>query len=414
MNEDSSRFMTHSTLCALLGGALLAIPAVFAADLPVASAPAVAVTHSCAAAACPDKAAPFKSPNGMVVAPGLFDMGRMMDVEARKIKFELTNANTMAVKVLRVRAGCSCTKVTDFPKEAIPPGGKVTVTLEVLGDKLPRGEFQRTAMVEFEGLTPPTVPLKYTGAKTQPIMITPRPAVKLGKLADPATVWTRTFEITGNLENDQQLTLGVPVCAPPLKAELKALKPSHYQLTVTQTGTRGWGTFRDRVRVPVTVPAGYDSIQFTFSGQVGERLSVKPMLVWFPAATADKPAVTVRRSFKISQGAKAVRMVKADAVKAKLPSGIKLVGVTQDGPRAVVELEFAPEFFAAERREKLSFSTSVGQTAVMVAVGGEKPMAMRQRAGENEVAPVEAVDENASGDAPEANDNGAPAAVPAK
>lgn len=411
MNEDNSRFMMPSTLRAFLSGALLAAPVAVAvaADLPAVPAPVVAATHSCAAAACPDKAAPFKSPNGMVVAPGLFDMGKMMDVEARKIQFALTNSNTMAVKVLRVRAGCSCTKVTDFPQAPIPPGGKVTVTLEVLGDKLPRGEFQRTAMVEFEGLTPPTVPLKYTGAKTQPIMVKPRPAVKIGKLAEPATMWTRTFEIMGNLENDLPLTLGVPLCAPPLKAELKAIKPSHYQLTVTQTGTRVWGTFRDRIRVPVTVPAGHDPILFTFSGQVGERLLTRPMLFYFPLATAGKPAAAMRRTIKISQGAKATRVVKAEDVKAKLPPGVKVVGVTQAGPRAAVELEFAPEFFSKERRENLFFSSPVGRAAAVVAVGGERPMSMRQ-SGDEAVAPAAAADD----DAPAGDDKAAPAVAQPK
>jgi hypothetical protein len=262
-------------------------------------------------------------------------------------------------------------------------------------------------------LTPPTVPLKYTGAKTQPITIKPRPSVKIGKLADPATTWTRTFEITGNLDKDLQLTLGVPVCTPPLKAELKALKPSHYQLTVTQTGTRGWGTFRDRVRVPVITPAGHDPLLFTFSGQVGERLSVRPVLFYFPVTLADKPAVMARRTIKISQGAKAVRVVKADEVKAKLPPGVKVAGVTQAGPRAAVELEFAPEFFAKERREKMFFSTPVGQAVAVVAVGGEKPMTMRQ-AMDEEVATIKTTDDAAYDDAPVEDDNGAPANVPAR
>ena len=401
--------MTHPIIVyALVGGTILAVPAVFADGLSAAPASAVAATHTSAAAACPDKVAPAKYPNGVVVTPGTLEMGKMMDVEARKIKFELTNSNTMTVKVLRVRAGCSCTKVTDFPKDPILPGGKVTVTLEVLGDKLPRGEFKRTAMVEFEGLTPSTVPLKYTGAKTQPIMITPRPSVKLGKLADLAATWTRTFEIIGNLDDGETLTLGVPVCFAPLKAELKVLKPSHYQLTVTQTGTRHWGAFTDRVYVPVTIPVRHSPILLIFSGSVGEHLVARPVLFWFPLTMAGKTAPDVRRTVKISQGAKAVRVVKAEEVKAKLPLGIKLAGVTQEGPCAVVELEFAPEFFATERRERLSFSTPVGQTNALVAVGGEKPMAMQQAVDES-VVPVDAVDKPAPGDAPEGDGNGASA-----
>ena len=86
-----------------------------------------------------------------------------------------------------MRAGCSCTKVTRLFQGTDPPGrqSEVVVTLEVLAEKLPRGQFQRTAMVEFEGLTPPTVPLKYTGAKTQPIMIFPPPYRQVWQ-AEPA------------------------------------------------------------------------------------------------------------------------------------------------------------------------------------------------------------------------------------
>ncbi|MEI8079467.1 MAG: DUF1573 domain-containing protein [bacterium] len=396
--------MTHPIIIyALVGGALLAAPAVLAADRPVAPATVVTTKKACAVAACPDQAVPFKAPNGIVVTPGLLNMGRMMDFEARKIQFELTNANTMAVKVLRVRAGCSCTKVTDFPKAPIPPGGKVTVTLEVLSDKLPRGEFQRTAMVEFEGLTPSTVPLKYLGSKTQRIMIMPNPTVRLGKLKEPAATWTSTFEIVGNLEDGKSLVLGVPVCSAPLKAEIKTIKTSHYRLTVTQTGARGWGSFKDRIRVPVTAPGGSAPLLFTFSGRVGELLQVRPLMMWFPLVTvAEKPA-TVRRTIKISQGAKPTQVVKATDVKVTLPPDVKVLEVTQAGSRATVELEFAPTFFAKERIEKVVVSTPVGQASFAVVVGGEKPL-FKQPYSDELVTPVETADETPVGAVPEEED----------
>ncbi|MFA5205605.1 MAG: DUF1573 domain-containing protein [Lentisphaeria bacterium] len=381
--------------------------------LALCGSPAMAA-DAATPAATPAAAAVFKAPNGIVVSPATIDLGRMMDAEARKIQFELTNTNTMAVKVLRIRAGCSCTNVTDFSAEPVLPGGKMAVTLEVLGDKLPKGEFKRTALVEFEGLVPATVPLKYVGAKNQPITIIPRSSVRLGKLTDPAATWTRRFEIIGDLDKGQVLTLGTPIFPALLKAELKAIKPSHYQLTVTQTGTRAWGAFKDRIQVPVTAPPGYAAISFSFSGQVGERLLAKPVMVWFPEATATKPvSAAVRRTFKVSQGAKPTRPVKAEELKVELPTGVKMVAVNQAGLRAVIELEFAPEFFSKERREKLLFSTAMGRAMAVAAVGGESPMSLQQAASE-EIRSSYAVEEKAADDEPAEDGANGPGAAKSK
>ena len=121
----------------------------------------------------------------------------------------------------------------------------------------------------------------------------------------------------------------------------------------------------------------------------------------------------MRRTIKVSQGAKAPQLVKAADVKVTLPPGVKMVGVTQAGPRAAVELEFAPAFFAKERIERVFVSTPVGKMSLAVVVGGEKPFST-QPSSDELVTPVDTSDEAAAGAVPEGEGKRGASPLPAR
>ena len=77
-NEDTSSFMKSLIVYLLLGGVFFwRCPRPLPPKCRRRTVPVLAATHSCAAAACPE-AAPFKiPPNGIVVAPGLLNMGKI-------------------------------------------------------------------------------------------------------------------------------------------------------------------------------------------------------------------------------------------------------------------------------------------------------------------------------------------------
>ncbi len=236
---------------------------------------------------------------GVAVEPaGLLQLGTVRAWEDAPVLFRIVNRTDKPVRIVQVRAGCSCTIAEPPPKEPMQPGKSVPLRLRVVAGKLCEGTFERTAFVELEGAPVRLLTVRYAGTVAEAIAVTPSRNIRLGLIAEPDEPWERTFEITGALPDVKRVVLGKPEADGGLLVSLAETARAKYVLTVKPTLPQARGRFLAHVRIPVVKPEKHPPLELTLTGQVGRILELSPGLLVIPRTQA-KGAGPVCRDVRV-------------------------------------------------------------------------------------------------------------------
>ncbi len=334
---------------------------------------------------------------GVVVEPaGVLQLGTIRAWEDAPVLFRVVNRTDRPVRIVQVRAGCSCTIAEPPPKEPIQPGKSVPLRLRVVAGKLCEGAFERTVFVELEAAPVRLLTVRYAGTVVEALSVTPSRNVRLGLIAKPDEPWERTFEITGALPNVKGVVLGKPEADGGLLVSLVETARAKYMITVKPTLPQARGRFAAHVRIPVVKPAKHPPLELTLTGQVGKILELSPGLLVIPrtqtkdtgpvcrdvrvAALSPAPAGTVPGAPNAERHLGEVREpIRAAEVTLTVPPGVTTQPIDlPNGQGTVFRVTFDTAKLSADARGEILVTSACcgdGRIKFVVAngAGGRKP-----------------------------------------
>ena len=311
------------------------------------------------------------------------DLGEVLEAEVvREVRLQVLNHSDKPIRVIRVRSTCPCTVTKEVSAEPIPAGGATAVGFQLLVDRLHDGEFRRFVLIELGDAPQPLLKFEFHGIKVPAVLITPERSLGLPAGLNPNAKWTQTFQIAANAK-DQALRLGPPVTSPKLKAELKEVSPSHYEVNVESVPALFRGRIAEQIEIPVLEPAKHAPLVLRVHGQVGSALTVVPrLLVLPPRPTGAGEPVTAKVTVYSPMPKPAPRGV---ARRGRLPVDLKELTIhAPDGVVAtpslsdghsVISFTFPATVLGKLTRGQIDLETTSGAAGTITFFVGEAPAA---------------------------------------
>lgn len=141
----------------------------------------------------------------IVFANPVFDFGRLANGEVVRHDFVFTNAGDAVLEVTAVHASCGCTTTGEWSRR-VEPGQTGTIPIQFNSGTF-SGTILKTATVQCNDKTQPTVTLQIKATIWKPVDVSPQYAV-LQVTSESVSNATSTIRIVNNL--DQPLTLFPP------------------------------------------------------------------------------------------------------------------------------------------------------------------------------------------------------------
>lgn len=150
--------------------------------------PQPAMEHSAAAAAAQAPAADATQPTALAFDPPSVEFGAMYVGKTRHAKVKVTNSSADPVTISNAIPGCSCTKVSEVPKEPLAPGASVTIEVSLDGGDYGGTKLRKVVNFLIDGR--PTEFLWLNGEVQKVIGVTPQ-VLDVRKATDGDTLKVR-------------------------------------------------------------------------------------------------------------------------------------------------------------------------------------------------------------------------------
>jgi hypothetical protein len=192
----------------------------------------------------------------------IIDLGSFPANTTQQTVFEIVNSGDSELIIKNVRKTCGCSK-TELSSNRIASGGKATLTVYINANSI-SGPFSKDVYVENNDPKQRFLRLTVSGKAVPLLKIQPKQYLYMGTLT-PGNKYEYKFQLEASRDN-VKLELAEHQTNFPVKAELKAVKPKVFVLTVSAEPDKPASRLSAEFEIKIKAPDGWDPLKIKLQG----------------------------------------------------------------------------------------------------------------------------------------------------